>query len=132
MSLPSEALYSPIPQSIEVADDAAPQSLPTPTNPLSDTRIRWIHFILGSSVLLPWNGTVYSIVLLDSAVYIFYSDNHRNAIFLRSACELTTQINFQFISDDLIHCRQFYISCSCHRDSESRQLGSIMSCKSLF
>jgi len=71
MSLPSEGLYGPVPQSenSNIAEnglgiDAGPQNLLTPTDPLTsklvETRIRWIHFILGSSVLLPWNGTIYT------------------------------------------------------------------------
>lgn len=69
MSFPSEGLYSPIPQS-ETSNfsesglgiDAAPDhdNSPTSTGPLMsglvETHIRWIHFILGCSVLLPWNG----------------------------------------------------------------------------
>lgn len=64
MSLPSEGPYSPIPQSditeTELDIDAALENIPTPTDsPISksvETRIRWIHFILGCSVLLSWNG----------------------------------------------------------------------------
>lgn len=61
MSLPSEGLYIPIPQSenSNLAEtgldiDAAPEN-EVLTLRLVDTRIRWIHFILGCSVLLPWN-----------------------------------------------------------------------------
>ena len=72
MSLPSEGLYSPIPQSENSTFaesgldhiDATLNNLPTSTGPLIsglvETHIRWIHFILGCSVLLPWNGTVYN------------------------------------------------------------------------
>ena len=67
----SEGLYSPIPQSensniaeTDLGIDPTPQSLLTPTDPLAsklvETHIRWIHFILGCSVLLPWNGIIYS------------------------------------------------------------------------
>lgn len=73
MSLPSEG-YSLIPQSEDatLADfglgiDAAPNNLqvPTPTGgpPLTcriETQIRWIHFVLGCSVLLPWNGIIWT------------------------------------------------------------------------
>ena len=70
MSLSSEGLYSPIPQSENSTFaesglpgiDAAPDNPPTSTGPLIsglvETHIRWIHFILGCSVLLPWNGTI--------------------------------------------------------------------------
>lgn len=68
MSLPSEG-YSLIPQPEDstfeefgLGIDATPDSLPTPTGPLTSrlvaTQIRWIHFILGCSVLLPWNGII--------------------------------------------------------------------------
>ena len=68
MSLPSEGLYSLIPQS-ETSEsglriDAAPNhdNPPTSTGPLIpglvEKYIRWIHFILGCSVLLSWNGVI--------------------------------------------------------------------------
>jgi hypothetical protein len=64
-----EAQYRALPQSPDLAhdisipsaiedvdesildDDLAPSSAPV------DSRILWIHFMLGSAVLLPWNGT---------------------------------------------------------------------------
>jgi solute carrier family 29 (equilibrative nucleoside transporter), member 1/2/3 len=71
MSLPSEGLYSPIPQSETSifpesgpGIDAAPDhdNPPTSTGPLIsglvEKHIRWIHFILGCSVLLSWNGAI--------------------------------------------------------------------------
>lgn len=70
----SDALYHPIPQA-PVAANPAPRrlSISESNGDLSgaeeddeldepvvaaylDSRIRWIHFILGSAVLLPWNG----------------------------------------------------------------------------
>lgn len=78
MSPPSpEALYHAIPQApvaansvildpeIELDDEGSelgdPISLSSspplgPPPPPVDTRIAWIHFVLGCSVLLPWNG----------------------------------------------------------------------------
>ena len=29
---------------------------PTPSDAPVDSRIQWIHFMLGAAVLLPWNG----------------------------------------------------------------------------
>jgi solute carrier family 29 (equilibrative nucleoside transporter), member 1/2/3 len=60
------ALYHPIPQSDEVAtpsdieldrddDVLRPPIITTSSVPL-DTRIRWINFMFGSALLLPWNG----------------------------------------------------------------------------
>jgi hypothetical protein len=74
MSLLSGGLYSPLPQSedsnlaefgpgIDTLAATALDNLPTPTpagpllsSELVERQIRWIHFILGCSVLLPWNG----------------------------------------------------------------------------
>ena len=39
----------------EVAEDSLVDQLIPPDAPV-DSRIRWIHFMLGSAVLLPWNG----------------------------------------------------------------------------
>ncbi len=43
---------------IELDDEADPESAHESTHLLHvvDARIRWIHFILGNAVLLPWNG----------------------------------------------------------------------------
>ncbi|KAF8803771.1 hypothetical protein BYT27DRAFT_7109304 [Phlegmacium glaucopus] len=62
MSLPFEGLYSPIPQA-ERSENGLDIDAPlTPTDPITsklvETRIRWIHFILGCSVLLPWNAII--------------------------------------------------------------------------
>lgn len=66
MSSPtSEALYQPIPQAPvaslplllnpEVNDgDDEPTQVHTPAQ--VDPRIKWIHFMMGAAVLLPWNG----------------------------------------------------------------------------
>lgn len=59
------ALYHVIPNQddlvnasqIELEGDSEVVSPPTdPPLQLVDSRIRWIHFILGCSVLLSWNG----------------------------------------------------------------------------
>jgi equilibrative nucleoside transporter 1/2/3 len=72
VDMPSElgAQYHPIPQAPVVADlevetpyislDGEVSAEEQPTSILSpatlDPRIRWIHFVLGCAVLLPWNG----------------------------------------------------------------------------
>jgi len=67
-SLSLEALYQPIPQapvtansergaSVDISLDGEDLSASTST-PKTDARLRWIHFILGCAVLLPWNGIV--------------------------------------------------------------------------
>ncbi|KAM5534886.1 hypothetical protein V8D89_011441 [Ganoderma adspersum] len=67
----SEAIYHPIPQA-PVASNAVPASSPddldddvvlsephsVPSQGLIDSRIRWIHFVLGCAVLLPWNALI--------------------------------------------------------------------------
>ena len=67
----TEAIYHPIPQA-PVASNPIPSASPDPdvddetilSSPRAahghvevDGRIRWIHFLLGCAVLLPWNGT---------------------------------------------------------------------------
>ncbi|OJT13362.1 hypothetical protein TRAPUB_10128 [Trametes pubescens] len=63
----SEAVYHPIPQA-PVASNTIPPSSPdlevdegfgpsvVHSHVAVDSRIRWIHFLLGCAVLLPWNG----------------------------------------------------------------------------
>ncbi|KAJ8475468.1 hypothetical protein ONZ45_g15594 [Pleurotus djamor] len=65
-----EALYHPIPQApvashpvttppdVEIDDVLELQeddSLPPPADHRAESRIRWIHFVLGAVILLPWN-----------------------------------------------------------------------------
>jgi hypothetical protein len=40
----------------EEIDDSILDDEHIPPNAPVDSRIEWIHFILGSAVLLPWNG----------------------------------------------------------------------------
>ncbi|CDO74637.1 hypothetical protein BN946_scf184325.g24 [Trametes cinnabarina] len=68
----NEAIYHPIPQS-PVASNAIPSSSPEPDiddeailcgsrvvhdHAQVDSQIRWIHFLLGCAVLLPWNAII--------------------------------------------------------------------------
>jgi solute carrier family 29 (equilibrative nucleoside transporter), member 1/2/3 len=39
----------------EVGDSMADEYIPSYNAPV-DSRIQWVHFMLGSAVLLPWNG----------------------------------------------------------------------------
>lgn len=76
--MPSEtdALYQPLPQSDPVAQaDSSDLQLEADEEALAgefvaqehsvthDSRIHWIHFILGCAVLLPWNGALHLDVL---------------------------------------------------------------------
>ena len=87
----SEAVYHPIPQG-PVASDVAPTSSlddldddVASSNPHSihsqvpiDSRIRWIHFVLGCAVLLPWNGACsrpQTYQFLTANVFAFCSPN---------------------------------------------------------
>jgi len=63
-----EALYHAVPPSdnvvvnesqIELDGETLAEPVPPPMDPppaLVDSRIHWVYFILGCSVLLPWNG----------------------------------------------------------------------------
>jgi solute carrier family 29 (equilibrative nucleoside transporter), member 1/2/3 len=62
---PSGALYHSIPQSDAVPmssdiglDGDEGQTIVTASDILVDRRIRWINFMFGSAVLLPWNGAI--------------------------------------------------------------------------
>ncbi|KAG6919287.1 hypothetical protein DXG01_007419 [Tephrocybe rancida] len=80
-----EALYHAIPQALapeierelpsdilelEAEDEADASDSPTPADPpavVVDAQVRWIHFILGCCVLLPWNG--YIAVMITATPY---------------------------------------------------------------
>ncbi|KAI0637927.1 nucleoside transporter-domain-containing protein [Trametes polyzona] len=64
----SEAVYHPIPQApvasnpiptsdadMDVDNESAPSPSAAHGHAVVDSRIRWIHFLLGCAVLLPWN-----------------------------------------------------------------------------
>lgn len=63
-----QALYRPVPQSdavlassdieIDAEDEVLDQHI---TASMIDTRIRWINFIFGCALLLPWNGAALSL-----------------------------------------------------------------------
>lgn len=55
---PEAAHHIIIPSAIEDVDESILDDNLEPTsNAPVDSRILWIHFMLGSAVLLPWNGT---------------------------------------------------------------------------
>ena len=68
----SETLYHALPHASSSSlldtelDETGSELAVDPPPVLIDPRIRWIHFILGCSVLLPWNGTVFF-----SVYYVF-------------------------------------------------------------
>jgi solute carrier family 29 (equilibrative nucleoside transporter), member 1/2/3 len=39
----------------EIEDPMVDEHMPSDSVPV-DSRIQWVHFMLGSAVLLPWNG----------------------------------------------------------------------------
>ncbi|KAF5363799.1 hypothetical protein D9756_000782 [Leucocoprinus leucothites] len=102
-SLSIEALYHPIPQGPETVpldqdqpeDVESTQPLRTPsTDSVVDTKIQWIFFILGCSVLLPWNVVItampyFSERLAGSGI------QHTFASYLSTAC---TASNFGFLA----------------------------------
>ena len=54
------AVYQPLPQASDVADELQDEEdireHPSLEPVHVDGRIRWVHFIFGCAVLLPWNG----------------------------------------------------------------------------
>ena len=54
--MPSD--YQSLPQApVEGDEGVEDESLgPVPDDGTSNSSIRWIHFVFGSAVLLPWNG----------------------------------------------------------------------------
>ncbi len=78
-SLSFDALYRPIPQGPETlpldhdqveedVENSQPRITPS-TGILVDSKIVWIHFILGSSVLLPWNVSDFLFLWNDDSNY---------------------------------------------------------------
>jgi equilibrative nucleoside transporter 1/2/3 len=54
-----DAPYQPIPLGPDQADEDVEDSQPkltTETDTLVDFKVKWIHLLLGCTVLLPWNG----------------------------------------------------------------------------
>ncbi|KAF8911901.1 nucleoside transporter-domain-containing protein [Mucidula mucida] len=112
-----EALYHAIPQApvaanpiirsesdIELDDEADPESAHESTHLLHvvDARIRWIHFILGNAVLLPWNvmitATPYFLARLSASTlkltfssYLSTSFTAANVLFLAHATATSKQ-----------------------------------------
>lgn len=114
----SEALYHPIPQApvaatpvvlpdidqesldeATIASDLAPyysfhcQPNRLLTGRLSEvtvnTRIRWIHFVLGCAVLLPWNGTRTSASFPTCCTELEPSNDYGHAVLLIASRELS-------------------------------------------
>ncbi|KAK7471010.1 hypothetical protein VKT23_002424 [Stygiomarasmius scandens] len=111
----SEALYHPIPQapvasnpipfsddSDNVLDDEQDRAPATP--PVVDSRIRWINFMLGCAVLLPWNALITATPyflsrLSDSSLkstfssYLSTTFTAANVIFLARATATSKQVS---------------------------------------
>ncbi|KIK08470.1 hypothetical protein K443DRAFT_128378 [Laccaria amethystina LaAM-08-1] len=99
-----QALYHPLPHhsdSRTPSDDLATEQLVLhPPSPLVDARVRWIHFIMGCAVLLPWNVIITATPFFLSrlvgspmkstfASYLSSSFNAANFIFLAHATATT-------------------------------------------
>lgn len=95
----TDALYRPLPQSEAVSEaTSSPLELEGDEELVAeefvaqerlashDRRIGWIHFILGSAILLPWNGTsnLSSRLMIISQPFQpkHHSSNHGNAVLL--------------------------------------------------
>jgi hypothetical protein len=58
-SLPYDAPYQPIPLGPDQADDDVEDRQPkfiADRDGLADFKVKWIHLLLGCTLLLPWNG----------------------------------------------------------------------------
>jgi hypothetical protein len=115
-SSPSEALYYSIPQ--EPVDEshagydneereselALNSDLPqTSVNP----NISWIYFLLGSSVLLPWNG-MFSLGSIPAQwVDKFISYDHGHPLLPFPTCRFPTQTHIHFLPNHFFHYLQF-------------------------
>ncbi|EKM80431.1 hypothetical protein AGABI1DRAFT_113615 [Agaricus bisporus var. burnettii JB137-S8] len=92
-SLSFDSLYQSIPHSPDEADDDVEGSQPkTPT--LVDFKIRWVHLLLGCTILLPWN------VMITAMPYFFErvagsGIEHTFASYLSISC---TTSNFMFLA----------------------------------
>jgi hypothetical protein len=72
---PPDSLYHSVPQSdvapmvsdieLDGDDEVFDQPLVTASNNPVDTRIRWINFMFGCAVLLPWNGASFILYKLE-------------------------------------------------------------------
>lgn len=136
MPLPSDspqALYHSVPQlpeasnseialDAEAEDSNPPQDIPPE---LIDRKIKWISFILGCAVLLPWNGEVSVSILLRSDMLIRMlacSHYNSNAILPRAFARIVIEVDLRVLFDDHVHALQLHIPRPCHNNLQARQL----------
>lgn len=119
-----ETLYHPIPQGpvainpvLHDVDDSDEVTLAgaSPSNSRLDKRIRWVHFVLGCAVLLPWNGTARPFFLkICSLMNPFASNDNRNSIFPVETSFFSSQTSVQLLPVQLIHRCQLWLPCPCN------------------
>jgi len=141
MSPPSpEALYHAIPRD---PIDSNPDILPTdieldgdeesgsdelslltgltsdPPVALVDSRISWIHCVLGCAVLLPWNGAALDHLFRDTDLSGADSADHGYTFLCLSTCGLLVPNYFQLLSFNILHGCKFCLLSSCHGDVQA-------------
>lgn len=100
-------------------------SLSAPPATVVDARIRWIHFILGCAVLLPWNGALYyapcARQLMDR-----HSRHHGNAILHFSVIQLILADHFCLLPYHVLYGIQLRIPGPCHCYIQDSEYSSFM------
>ena len=92
-----------------ILDEHAPPGAPV------DSRIQWIHFMLGSAVLLPWNGASatsrgLSCGQLALTKALPLSHDHRRTLFHLAIATLLYPQHLCLIPRDHVHTLQLYFS----------------------
>lgn len=125
----TDALYQRLPQNDPVTPNTSGLQLEDDEEVLAeqfvahervaghDKRIVIIHLILGSAVLLPWNGASSSQSLLGPALMIHFSLDNCNALFLIASRGLSVAKHIQLILVNLIYRGEFPVSRACHKHS---------------
>ncbi|TBU49066.1 nucleoside transporter-domain-containing protein [Dichomitus squalens] len=104
----SEAIYHPIPQApvasnvvptaspdLDLDEEVVPAEVPAVlSHNLADTRIRWIHFLLGCAVLLPWNALITATPYFQSRV----AGTSLKSVFSSYLSTTFTAANFLFLA----------------------------------
>jgi hypothetical protein len=113
------ALYHSIPQELvgESHDNEEQESELAfgPPQTLVDARISWIYFLLGCSVLLPWNGMCSLGFTPVQWVYKLISDDYGHPLLPLPTCRFPTKAHIRFILNHLFYCRQFCLLGSRYR-----------------
>ena len=99
-----------------------------PPTILVDARIRWIHFILGCAVLLPWNGTPYRTLCARVRSRMGPSCHYSDAILSFSLGHVSPADHIRLLPHDFVYGIKLHIPCSCHCGIQDGQLHSL-TCK---